>query len=326
MSMEVYGNKELVAVLHQMVSDGKIPHAIMFHEEDGGGAFPIVVNFLEDLYGGNPRVGKLIHPDIYFIFPVAGEKAPLSEQFMLPFRTLALSNPYFYENELSEAIGLEKKQGVISVNEARSILDKLSLSAVEGGFRSVVMYLPEKMNAASGNALLKMVEEPPESTLFLLITHAPDKVMTTISSRCLQLRVAPLSKEDLVLVHPREAASPHADLFADLLHALGEKDLLSALETGEAISELDSREKQKAFCREAVGMLRNLFLFQQGQQSLADILPDEEEFYTQTAAKFKKTFPRRSMEEFDKASMLVERNVNQKAVFADLVLKLYSYV
>ena len=188
------------------------------------------------------------------------------------------------------------------------------------------MYLPEKMNAASGNALLKMVEEPPQSTLFLFITHAPDKVMTTIASRCLQLRVAPLSREDMVIVHPREAASPHADLFADLLRALASRDLLSALETGEAISELDSREKQKAFCREAVGMLRNLFLFQQGQKSLADILPDEEEFYLEMAGKLKKTFPRRSMEEFDRASMLVERNVLQKAVFADLVLKLYSYV
>jgi len=324
--MEVYGNKELVSVLHNMVSDGKIPHAIMFHEEDGGGAFPIVVNFLEDVYGGNPRVGKLIHPDIYFIFPVAGEKSPVSEQFIAPFRSLALSNPYFYENELNEAIGLEKKQGVISVAEARSILDKLSLSAVEGGYRCVVMYLPEKMNAASGNALLKMVEEPPQSTLFLLITHAPDKVMRTISSRCLQLRVTPLSKEDLIKVHPKEAASPHADLFADLLRALVSHDLLSALETGEAMSELDSREKQKALCREAVGMLRNIFLFQQGQRPLADILPDEEEFYSELAGKCKRTFPRRAMEEFDRATMLIERNVAQKAVFADLVLKLYSYV
>ena len=313
-------------MLHQMVSDGRIPHAIMFHEDDGGGAFPIVVNFLEDLYGGNPRVGKLIHPDIYFIFPVAGEKSPVSEQFITPFRELALNNPYFYENELSESIGLEKKQGLISVNEAHSILDKLSLSAVEGGYRSVVIYLPEKMNAASGNALLKMVEEPPESTLFLLITHAPDKVMTTISSRCLHMRVSPLSREDMVKVHPREASSPHADLFADLLRALAARDLLSALETGEAISELDSREKQKAFCREAVGMLRNLFLFQQEQKPLADILPDEEEFYTEIAGKCRKTFPRRAMEEFDRASLLVERNVAQKAVFADLVLKLYSYV
>lgn len=324
--MEVFGNKELVDVLHQMVAGGKVPHAIMFHEEDGGGAFPIVVNFLEELYGGNPRVGKLIHPDIYFIFPVAGEKSPVSEQFIIPFRELALSNPYFYENELSEAIGIEKKQGVISVNEARSILDKLSLSAVEGGYRSVVMYLPEKMNVQSGNALLKMVEEPPEATLFLLITHAPDKVMTTIASRCLQLRVAPLSREDMVHVHPKDAASPHADLFADLLRALSERDLLSALEAGEAMSELDSREKQKAFCREAVAMLRTLFLFQQGQRSLADILPDEEDFYTQMAGKFRKTFPRRAMEEFDRASLLVERNVAQKAVFADLVLKLYSFV
>ena len=82
------------------------------------------------------------------------------------------------------------------------------------------------------------------------------------------------------------------DLFADLLRALVEKDLLTALETGEAIAALSSREKQKALCRSAVGMLRNIFLFQQGQQALADILPDEKEFYGDMAARCRKTFPR----------------------------------
>ena len=309
-----------------MVCSGKIPHAIMLHEDDGGGAFPMVINFLEELYEGNPRVGKLIHPDIQFIFPVAGEKNPTSQQFITQFRELLLSNPYFLENELYEAIGIEKKQGIISVAESRSILDKLSLSAVEGGYRTVLVYLPEKLNGAAGNALLKMIEEPPQKTLFLLISHAPDKVMTTIASRCLRLRVPPLSREERSMVHPREAASPHADLFADLLRELTARDLFSALETGEAIAELDSREKQKAFCREAVGMLRNLFLFQQGQQPLADTLSGESEFYSEMALKCKRSFPRLAMEEFDKAVLLVERNVNQKAVFADLVLKLYSFV
>ena len=155
--MTVYGNTEVVNALHQMVESGRVPHALLLHEDDGGGAFPLVLQFLEELYGGNPRVGKLIHPDIHFVFPVAGSDKPVSLQYIAPFRELLLENPYFFENELYTAIGIEGKQSNISVNEARSILERLSLSAVEGGYRTVVLYLPEKMNAQAANALLKMV-------------------------------------------------------------------------------------------------------------------------------------------------------------------------
>ena len=158
--MTVYGNTEVVAALHQMVRSGHVPHALLLHEDDGGGAFPLSINFLEELYGGSPRVQKLIHPDIHFVFPVAGADKPVSLQFAGKFRELALDNPYFYENELYTAIGIEGKQGNISVNEARSILDRLSLSAVEGGYRTVMLYLPEKMNTQAANALLKMVAFP----------------------------------------------------------------------------------------------------------------------------------------------------------------------
>ena len=156
--MQVFGNTEIVSALSQMVESGHIPHAMLLHQDDGGGAFPLVINFLEQLYGGNPRVGKLIHPDIHFVFPVAGADKPVSLQYIAPFRELVLQNPYFYENELYSAIGIEGKQAGISVNEARSILDRLSLSAVEGGYRTVVLYLPEKMNVQAANALIKMVE------------------------------------------------------------------------------------------------------------------------------------------------------------------------
>ena len=202
--MKVYGNTEVVEALHRMVETGHVPHAILLHQDDGAGAFPIALNFLEELYGGNPRVGKLIHPDIHFVFPVAGSDKPVSQNFIGPFRELLQDNPYFFENELYEAIGIEGKQSNISVHEARALLDTLSLSAVEGGYRTVVMYLPEKMNAQAANALLKMVEEPPQKTLFLLITQAPEKVLVTISSRCLHIRIQPLSLEADSIVHARE--------------------------------------------------------------------------------------------------------------------------
>ncbi len=322
--MKVFGNTEVVAALSQMVESGHLPHAMLLHQDDGGGAFPIVLNFLEQLYGGNPRVQKLIHPDIHWVFPVAGNDKPVSLQFIAPFRELVLENPYFFENELYAAIGIEGKQAGISVHEARSILDRLSLSAVEGGYRTVVLYLPEKMNVQAANALLKMVEEPPRQTLFVLITQAPEKVLQTISSRCLHMRVQPLSPEADAEVHATEAAGNAVlqDLFHDLLDALVARDLLKALETGEAVADLKVREQQKTFCRLASEDLRRLFLLQKSP-ALARVPEGEEDYYKRLSSALKPTFPRKALECLDRALLLLERNVNQKILFTDMVSQLY---
>ena len=320
-------NAPLAAALRQMAESGRIPHAMLFHENDGGCAFPLILDFLDAVYGQNPRVKKLIHPDIHFIFPVAGpaKDKPVSEQFIRPWRELLLANPCFYENELYTALGIEGKQGLISVNEARSILEKLSLSAVEGGYRTVVMYLPEKMNAQAANALLKMIEEPPAKTLFLLVTLQPEKVMTTIFSRCLFMRVRPFSREEDRAVHAEESAetTQMADLFHDLLDAVVRKDLLGALETADAVADLGSREKQKRFCRVASEGLRNIFLLQQGLPDLADLLGDEKPFFAEMATKLRNNFSRQALAALDRALLLLERNVNQKILFTDLVNRLY---
>ena len=322
------GNTTLAATLRQMAESGRIPHAMLLHENDGGGAFPLLLDFLDEVYGHNPRVEKLIHPDIQFVFPVAGPDKPVSAQFIGKFRTLLLENPYFFENELYAAIGIEGKQSNISVHEARSILDRLSLSAVEGGWRTVVLYLPEKMNQQAANSLLKMVEEPPEKTLFLMVTHAPEKVLTTISSRCLFLRVLPLSREEMRSVHPEEGREMTvlADLFHDLMDALVQNDLLGALETGEAVASLDSREKQKSFCRYAGEGLRSIFLIQQRLVSLGDIPEDERAFYGDLAGKLRKNFSRQGLAALDRALQLLERNVNQKILFTELVDRLYMII
>ena len=322
--MKVYGNTEVVEALHRMVETGHVPHAILLHQDDGAGAFPIALNFLEELYGGNPRVGKLIHPDIHFVFPVAGSDKPVSQNFIGPFRELLQDNPYFFENELYEAIGIEGKQAGISVNEARSILDRLSLSAVEGGYRTVVMYLPEKMNAQAANALLKMVEEPPQKTLFLLITQAPEKVLVTIASRCLHIRIQPLSLEADSIVHAREVAGAAVlrDLFHDILEALTARNLLQALETSDAVADLKDREKQKSFCRLASEDLRRIFLVQKTPQ-LAVLPEGEGDWFRRMAGALKPTFPRKANDALERALTLLERNVNQKILFTDLGSKLY---
>lgn len=324
--MTAAAHTEVLSVLRSMVDGGRLPHAILFHQNDGGGAFPLILDFLEYLYGGNPRVRKLIHPDVHYVFPVAGPDKPVSLNFIAQWRELLQANPYFFENELYAALGIEGKQGTISVHEARSVLDRLSLSAVEGGYRTVVVYLPEKMNVQSANSLLKMVEEPPEKTLFLLVTQAPEKVLTTIYSRCVFMRLRPLSREEFLQVHPSlgESEAEYATLFHDLIQQVLSKDMLGALETADAIAGLSSREKQKAFCKYSAEALRNVFLLQQGLGDLSDMREDEKEFFADVAARSRKTFPRMAIGELDRTVMLIERNVSQKILFCDLVCRLIS--
>ena len=330
---DIKGNTEVVRALAGMVDSGRVPHAIMLHEDDGGGAMPLALAFLQYLYcrdrrdsdscGECPRcskISKLIHPDVHFIHPIVVKKDTTSLSYVADFRSLVLSNPCFTETELGEALGFEGKSTLIPVAEARSILDKLSLSALEGGYRSVIIYLPEKMNQDASNRLLKMIEEPPSQTQFLLITHAPEKVLTTISSRCQTIRVRPsgFSKEV-----SGESVGIYEDLFRQLMTALCSRDLLGALEAGDSLAALPSRESAKAFCRYAVSQLRLMFLLRQHLDTLAS---GQDAYLAGWAAKVKPTFPRMASEAFDRARSLIERNVNAKILFADLAGKLYTLI
>lgn len=324
----IQGNADVCSALVGMVSSGRIPHAILFHEDDGGGAMPIVLAFLQYLYCSNPsesdscsacpscnKISKLIHPDVHFIFPT---NAPnLSVSYAAQWRELVLSNPCFTEADLAQALGIEGKSSIIAVAEARAMLDNLNLSALEGGYRSVVIYLPEKMNQETANRLLKMIEEPPAMTQFLLITHAPEKVLTTISSRCQSIRVRPVSGSGRIGTAESEAI--YSDLFGQLMDALAKHDLLDALDLGEAFAALPSRESAKEFCRYMSGRMRGIFLCQQGLSALAPADPQT----ARLAAGIKKTFPRLSMEALDRAQMQIGRNVNLKILFADLIGRLY---
>ena len=214
---EIIGNDALKAQLMRMVRGNRLGHAILFTEENGGGGFAFAlalaqfVNCREpqesDSCGTCPschKYQKLIHPDLHFVFPVSSsnalseseKKGPISDYFLPAFRELALANPYFTEQALYDAIGIENKSGLISVNEAKRIFEKLSLRAAEGLWKTMIIYLPEKMNLEAANKLLKLLEEPPQGTLFLLVAHNPERLLSTIRSRCQLIALKPLSREE----------------------------------------------------------------------------------------------------------------------------------
>ena len=368
---EVIGNADVVRALASMADSGRVAHAMLMYENEGCGALALALAYVQylncrnrhdgDSCGECPscrQISKLIHPDVHFVFPVnKGPKTtddkPTSESYMKYWRELAVADPYFVEADLQKAIGIESKTGLIAVAEARSIIGKLSLTAVADGYKSVIFYLPEKMNQETANRLLKMVEEPPADTVFIFITHAPEKVLQTIFSRCQSLRVLPMEKEEVeeVLVSrmgvsPSEARAKAAvsggsvgaamsmigdkeeydrfmDLFGDLMNALTARDLSSALECGEQIAALESREKQKGFCTFAGECIRKIFMIQQNLPQLAVIPEEEEAFYRGMAQKCGKKFCSKTITNIEKVSYMIDRNVNSKILFCDLVNRMY---
>ena len=213
---DVIADGGIKARLSEMADSGMLGHALMLHEDEGGGALALTVALAQyllckDHKDGDScgtcntcsRVERLIYPDLHFVFPVNSgtkrgtDKKPTSDTYMAEWRALYAANPYFSEQQLYNALGIENKSGVIAVAESRKIIEKLTLTALEGYYKIMVVWLPERMNAEAANKLLKILEEPYDGTLFVLITHAPEKVMTTIASRCRCLRVPPMDTGEL---------------------------------------------------------------------------------------------------------------------------------
>ena len=347
---EVIGNGTVAKALASMADSGRVAHAMLLYENEGSGALPLALAYLQYLNCGNRQDGdscgecpscrqmaKLIHPDVHFVFPVnkgpkSSDEKPVSESYVRYWRELALADPYFKEADLQKAIGIESKNGLIAVAEAKSIISKLSLAPVYDGYKAVIFYLPEKMNQETANRLLKMVEEPPVNTLFIFITHAPEKVLQTIFSRCQSIRVMPLTKEEYAQV---QALKPqvededgviYMDLFADLMRAIVVRDLTSALECSEVMAALESREKQKAFCNFATECIRKVFLLQQKLPQIAGVPEDERDFYEEMAQKCPKGFCVKAVANIEKVVAMIDRNVNSKILFCDLVNRMFMNI
>lgn len=301
----------LIETLYGMVDSGRVPHAIMLHEDDGGGGVQLALEFLTHLYGDDSKVARLIHPDVHSIFPITA--GHISEDYAREWRSLVTSRPDFTEDDLNESLGITGKSTSIAVAESKALVATMGLSALEGGYRTALIYLPEKMNQEAANRLLKLVEEPPRLTQFVFVTHSPEKVLKTIISRCQLLRVPP---------RQRVRVRTEFEEFSLLMDALKSGDLSAALEVGEALAALPSRENSKAFCKFAGDRLRSVFLIQQGLDTLAGDDPQAAGW----AASFARTFPRAAMADLDRAAMLIDRNVNQKILFTDLVNRMYLHL
>jgi DNA polymerase-3 subunit delta' len=210
---EVIGQQYIKSHLIKTVKNGRIPHTQLFVGKSGSGILPLVLSYAKEILchsftkGSDEfiacknKIEKLAHPDLHFVYPVNTneniKKNPISDNFSSEWRKFVLKNPYASLYNWYQFIGIEKKQGNISKLEAVSISKKLSLKAYEGGYKLMVIWMADKMNNECSNQLLKLVEEPPDKTVLLLLTENVEHVLATIQSRCQILHIPVLSEENI---------------------------------------------------------------------------------------------------------------------------------
>jgi len=370
---EVIGQKHLKSHLLETIENGRIPHSQLFIGKAGSGLLPIALSYAKEILchsyikGGKEykacalKVAKLAHPDLHFVMPVNTnekiKKNPVSSHFSSEWREFVLNNAYASLYDWFQFLGIENKQGNISKFEAEDISKKLSLKAYEGGYKVMIIWMADKMNMECSNKILKLVEEPPEKTLLLLLTENEEKVLGTIQSRCQKLHFPLLSEEDIAshLINYQDITDYIAKSishqangdFNKALHLISnnqddiefEKWFVTWVRTAfrargnkSAINDLlswseslakEGRETQKKFLGFCLNLFRQALLKNYKAESLIYFESKDFKFSLEKFAPFvhqNNIFG--IMKALEDAEYHIERNGNAKIIFTDLSIQL----
>lgn len=359
----VIGQQPAKALLSRMVASERLPHALLLLGPPGSGglalAWATAVMLLcdnkqqDDACGQCPscqKASKAVHPDLHFSFPTVGSKMT-SDAFLPQWREALATAPYMEANDWLQRIGADNKQGNITREECVHIVRKLSLKPYESKWKVLLLWLPEYLGN-EGNRLLKLIEEPPDNTIFLLIAENQELILTTILSRCQLVKVNPLSDQEIsrqlvdVLSLPVEKAaavaqlaggnfnealklasthdSDHSDRFLGWMRICykGRPTELTAwvekfAETG--------RENQKHFLRYALHFWREFLSlkFTKSSQHIR-LLPSEIETATKMTALIGLEQLGAIVHVLDACIYHVERNANPKILFLDASIQLHQ--
>jgi len=364
---QIPGQQNIISKLIQTVNNDRISHAQIFAGTEGGANLALALAYAKfincedrqeyDSCGkckSCVKYEKMAHPDLHFVFPVIKkEKDPVSDDFIAEWREFAGKTPFFTINNWFDHIGVGNSQGMIYVSEAAEIIKKLSLKTFESDYKIMIIWLPEKMNDTTANKLLKMIEEPPAKTLFLLVSNEPDKVIPTILSRCQMVKIPKFNDEDvetyliengiekekaagmshvangnivraIELCRNESATLENLEKFRELMRFAWKRDVLSLINWSETIAST-GRELQKEFVSYSLRILR---------ENLMLTLRQEKVFLTSEETGFSKNFHSFITEkniyfltdEFNLAYAHIEANGNSKAIFLDLALKVTKVI
>jgi DNA polymerase-3 subunit delta' len=319
---QIIGQEAAKERLLTELEQGRVPHALMLTGPEGCGALPLAIAFAQRLLGGGVMAERLQHPDLHFVFPIykkfGAQKPTYCDDFIKEWRSLCLSQPYFGMAEWMAACGAENQQLVIYGDESDAITRKLSLKSSQGGYKVVVVWLAEKMNETCANKLLKLLEEPPAQTVFLLVSEQPERLLQTIRSRVQVIELAPLGVR--TIEHADEPM--FFELFVSLMRLSYMRKVKEMKQWADGMAAL-GRERQKNFFVYAQRMVRENFIYNFHRQAELNSMSEAE---AQFAVKFAPFINERNvwgiMEELSLAQRDIEANVNAKIVFFDFSLKM----
>ena len=354
---EVIGQEEVKQRLLQMVSEDRLPHAIMLCGPTGVGKKALAIAFASYLLGeDNAMVQRLEHPDLHFTYPtiklpsMGSDHMPTSDDFSREWHELIKKGPYFSIDQWLSAIGAENQQAVITAGESDALLRKLSLKSSQGGYKVSIIWLPERMNLACANKLLKLIEEPPQQTVFILVCEEPDQLLETIRSRVQRINVKKISQESIrrALIELRGIDEDSAtrisrlangswttaleelqvgteneqflDLFIMLMRLAYQRKVKDLRKWSETLSAF-GREKQRRFLAYFLRMVRENFMYNFQQSDLCYMTQKEEDF-ARNFARFINEANVISLYELANRSMRdIGQNANAKIVFFDFALQ-----
>ncbi|KAA6327483.1 DNA polymerase III subunit delta' [termite gut metagenome] len=364
---DVIGQEAAKERLLGEIKDGRIPHARLICGPEGTGKFPLALAYARyisctdqeenDACGKCPscvKFNKLVHPDVHFIFPIVKNvkrKKEACNDYIAEWRKFIIANPYFNLNHWLNEIGANNSQAIIYAKESDEILKKLSLKSSENGYKSVFIWLPEKMHPVCANKLLKLLEEPPEKTLFLLISEVPEMVLSTILSRTQRFNVRKIEEEyiaetlqnkfgvlevdslsiahlsngnfikALETIHLNEENQLFFNLFINLMRLSYQRKIKEMKQWSEQLAEM-GRERQKNFLNYCQRMIRENFIYNLHRKEMVYMTTEEQNFAIRFAPFINERNITGIMQELDEAQLHIEKNVNSKMVFFDFSLKI----
>ena len=368
---DIAGHENIKKKLINTVINKRISHALLFAGPEGNGKLAIAIAYAQYLACSNrtdtdscgecpscKKYNKLIHPDLHFVYPVIKTKGltkPVSDNFIKTWRTFILENSvYGYNNWLND-IGVENQQAGIFAQESQEIIKKLNYKAYEAEYKVMIIWMPEKMNISASNKLLKMIEEPPEKTLFILVSEKPDYILKTILSRTQFVKIPKINEQSMLdklkekynfadeknneIVRlangnflkaedladsGNEELEQNFNLFSNLMRYCFSNKFVELLDWTNEVSKL-GREKQKELINYSLRMLRENFILNTLPQNKEKIvyLADKEKGFSE---KFNKFIHKNNIynltTEFTNAAKYIERNGYDKLVFLDLAIKI----
>jgi DNA polymerase-3 subunit delta' len=370
---DIIGQNEDKRRLIQTVKENRVSHAQLFYGPEGSRKLAMALAYAQfinctgrhfdaDGAGGDScgtcpscvKFAKLIHPDLHFIYPVATTKAvdkkPMSKDFLPTWRSTLIENDYRLGlNDWYIAAGYEKKQGIINADDCSEILRMLSYKSYESEYKVMILWMADRIFHASAPKILKILEEPPDKSLFILITENQDKMLGTILSRTQAVRFPKLKDEDIFMVLTGKLSAsevearrivPIAD--GNLTRAVkilrSDEDEAYFLEKfrtwmliclAKNIKEISNftneiskltREKQKNFLAYAARIIRNAMLINYGNEGIARLNEEERNFLLKFAKYVRHDNILQFTEEFEKAQHHIDRNANSALTFFDMSL------